>query len=210
MFTLTKEKFTESGTWGVALEEMTCPNHNMLALFDQSGYDLCPLEQEYAKVNMSNVDLVRYRKAIAKPWFDNNKTTGAHINHSYLFERKGYHGYALEQLGHWSESNHLIHKMTQIKPKWGIDFSLDYVDENRYNTMELFHYEWDDNVLDTVLDKKNDIEEIIFKTDWEEFAKYKIEKKDEWYNLDFVGQSAWTTKQLSLPEERFKLVTWGS
>ena len=209
MFKLSKENYNSMGTWGCALEQMHCPNADMLHLFDQSGYDLCPLEQEYAKVNMGEAEYIRYRRAIAKPWIlsETNKT-GPHINHSYLFERKGYHGYALEQLGHWAEGNHLIHKMTQIKPKWGIDISLDYVDSSRYNTMELFHFEWDSNNLDQVLAKKEEIEELIFNMDWQEFANYKLENKDSWINLDFVGQSAWTTKQLDLPEERFKLVAW--
>ena len=136
-----KNTFNSRGTWGTAIEQMHCPNADMLHLFDQSGYDLCPLEQEYAKKNIGEADFVRYRRAIAKPWFESHTTSGPHINHSYLFERKGYHGYALEQLGHWAEGNHLIHKMTQLKPKWGIDISLDYVDDSRYNTMELFHYE---------------------------------------------------------------------
>jgi len=208
MFKRTSHTFNSRGTWGTAIEQMHCPNADMLHLFDQSGYDLCPLEQEYAKKNIGDADFVRYRRAIAKPWFESHTTSGPHINHSYLFERKGYHGYALEQLGHWAEGNHLIHKMTQLKPKWGIDISLDYVDNNRYNTMELFHYEWDSNSLDEVLAKKEEIEEIVFSMDWQEFADFKLKYKDEWKHLDFVGQSKWTTEQLKLPKEQFKLVTW--
>jgi hypothetical protein len=152
----------------------------MLHLFDQSGYDLCPLEQEYAKKNMGEADFVRYRRAIAQPWFESHTTSGPHINHSYLFERKGYHGYALEQLGHWAEGNHLIHKMTQLKPKWGIDISLDYVDDSRYNTMELFHYEWDSHNLEEVEKRKVFIENLLETVDWNNFAKQKIAKKSEW------------------------------
>ena len=203
-----KNIFNSQGTWGTAIEQMHCPNAESLQLFDQSGYDLCPLEQEYAKVNMGEAYFVRYRRAIAKPWLLSDSKTGPHINHSYLFERKGYHGYALEQLGHWAEGNHLIHKMTQLKSKWGIDISLDYVDSNRYNTMELFHYEWDSNELDEVLTKKEEIQEILFSMDWQEFANFKLKYKDEWIHLDFVGQSKWTTEQLKLPKEKFKLVTW--
>ena len=203
-----KNTFNSQGTWGTAIEQMHCPNADMLHLFDQSGYDLCPLEQEYAKKNMGEADFVRYRRAIAKPWFESHTTSGPHINHSYLFERKGYHGYALEQLGHWAEGNHLIHKMTQLKPKWGIDISLDYVDDSRYNTMELFHYEWDSDSIDDVEQKKSAIEELLKNTDWNNFAKQKIAKKSEWAHLDFVGQSEWTTKYLGLPKERFKLVPW--
>ena len=209
MFKLSQEEFSNRVTWGTAIEQMHCPNADMLHLFDQSGYDLCPLEQEYAKANIGEAEYIRYRRAIAKPWIlsETNKT-GPHINHSYLFERKGYHGYALEQLGHWAEGNHLIHKMTQLKSKWGIDISLDYVDSSRYNTMELFHYEWDSNELDEVLAKKEEIQEIMFSMDWQEFANVKLKYKDEWIHLDFVGQSKWTTEQLKLPKEKFKLVTW--
>ena len=157
---------------------------------------------------MGEADFVRYRRSIAKPWFETHTSSGPHINHSYLFERKGYHGYALEQLGHWAEGNHLIHKMTQLKPKWGIDISLDYVDDSRFNTMELFHYEWDSDSIDEVEEKKSAIEELLIKTDWNDFAKQKIAKKSEWAHLDFVGQSEWTTKYLNLPKERFKLVPW--
>jgi len=209
MFEISNEKFSDRRTWGCAIEQMHCPNADMLYLFDQSGYDLCPLEQEYAKVNMGEAEYIRYRRAIAKPWIQSeSNNTGPHINHSYLFERKGYHGYALEQLGHWAEGNHLIHKMTQLKPKWGIDISLDYVDNNRYNTMELFHYEWDSNSLDEVESKKSVIEELLINTDWNNFAKEKLAKKPEWAHLNFVGQSEWTTKYLGLPKERFKLVPW--
>ena len=58
MFELSNEKFSDRRTWGCAIEQMHCPNADMLYLFDQSGYDLCPLEQEYAKVNMGEVLLV--------------------------------------------------------------------------------------------------------------------------------------------------------
>ena len=208
MFKNTQNTFYSRGTWGTAIEQMHCPNAESLQLFDQSGYDLCPLEQEFAKANIGEAEFVRYRRAIAKPWFESNIVSGAHINHAYLFERKGYHGYALEQLGHWAEGNHLIHKMTQIKPKWGIDISLDYVDSNRYNTMELFHYEWDSHDLDEVEKRKFFIENLLETVDWNDFAKEKIAKKAEWANLDFVGQSEWTTKYLGLPKERFKLVPW--
>ena len=74
--------------------------------------------------------------------------------------------------------------------------------------MELFHYEWDNFNLDTVLEKQIKIENLLLSTDWQEFAKFKLSKKDEWSHLDFVGQSKWTTEQLDLPEEQFKLVTW--
>jgi len=76
------------------------------------------------------------------------------------------------------------------------------------NVMELFHYEWDDHNLDNVLEKKDLIQDIVDNNDWNDVAKTKLLRKDEWQHLDFVGQSAWTTKFLNIPEERFKLVPW--
>ena len=207
-FKLSQNKFNTRRTWGTAIENMVCPHADALDRFDQSGYDLCLLEQEYAKVNMGSHDYMRYKACIKQDWYINDHAhNGVHINHSDLYERKGYHGYALEQLGHWAPGNNLLWKMIKLKPKWGIDMSIDYVDD-RGTVMELFHYEWDDTELDTVLEKKEIIELVIENNDWEDVASTKLLRKDEWQHLDFTGQSAWTTKFLGLPQERFKLVPW--
>ena len=208
MFTKSIFSFNQRGTWGNAIEQMHCPNKDSLHLFDQSGFDLCPLEQDYAKANMTETDFVRWRTAICKEWYQmDDYVTGPHINHAFLYERKGYHGYALEQLNHWADGYPILFKLSRIKPKWGIDISLDYVDE-QHNVFELFHYEWDSNSLDETESKKIQIEKIMSDTDWKDFAKRKLDKKSEWQNLNFVEQSKWTTKFLGLPEENFKLVAW--
>ena len=210
IFELSSNKFSTNGRWDKAIEQAECPIPLQLKRFDQTGYHLCPLEQEYANVNMDNLEYQWDGMAMSKDWFTHDRTTGPHINHGYLYERKGFDGEALDQLINWSKENHLLHKMSQIKPKWGIDFSLDYVDEDRSNTMELFHYEWDDNDLNAVLEKKQIIEDLVFSTDWFEFAKYKIEHKDEWIHLLYKEQSAWTTKQLNLPKEKTELHIWST
>ena len=46
-----------------------------------------------------------------------------------MFERKGYTGAALDQLTEWAKKNNLIYKLIAIRPKWGLDFSIDYVDK---------------------------------------------------------------------------------
>ena len=200
--------FNSRGTWGTAIENQVCPRLSKLAKFDQSGYDLCELEQEYAQANNATVTPMRWRQTLRQDWFEPTDTDrGVHINHADLYERKGYHGYALEQLNHWADGMPILYKMSKLIPKWGIDISLDYVD-NSGNLFELFHYEWDDHDLNTVLEVKQHIEQLLITTDWEHFAQNKIKHRDEWQHLDFVGQSEWTTQQLNLPAERFKLVPW--
>ena len=54
----------------------------------------------------------------------------------------------------------------------------------------------------------NTMRNVSENNDWENVASTKLLRKDEWQHLDFTGQSAWTTKFLGLPQERFKLVPW--
>ena len=146
---------------------------------------------------------MRYKACIKQDWVYRT-VSQMYINHSVMdvkvtdtlwFFMMGFTG------------NNLLWKMIKLKPKWGIDMSIDYVDNNGH-VMELFHYEWDDTELDTVLEKKEIIESVVLNNDWEDIAKTKLQRKDEWQHLDFTGQSEWTTNFLGLPKERFKLVPW--
>ena len=51
------------------------------------------------------------------PWLECDTTEGAHINHSWLLERKGYSGDALEQLNNWSQKHPMLFKLSKLKPK---------------------------------------------------------------------------------------------
>ena len=54
----------------------------MLDGFDQKGYDLCKLEQEYAKSKFDSHDLMRYKACIKQDWVLQNSLTRMYINHS--------------------------------------------------------------------------------------------------------------------------------
>jgi len=193
-------------TWGVALDLEYVPNADCMKHFDQNGYDLTPLEQQYAAVNLSQVEAVRWRTAIKKVWFEGNTNSGVHINHADLYERKGYHGYALEQISGYAEGNPLIYKLIHMKPKWGIDISVDYVDA--HCAYEVFHYEWDDFDFNRVQDKQMEIEQLVLDIDWEDFSICLWNMRDRWIHLDFDGQTRFKTDYLGIEPERFKLVAW--
>ena len=182
---------------------------NCVDLFDQNGYHLTKAEQTYLPYNGYNLIERRHEDCMRYDWLTWDKREGAHINHSDLFERKGFYSVALEQLKAIAEDfNPMLHKLIKMKPKWGIDISIDYVSPEA--VFEVFHYEWDSFDYDQVLEKKLEIEQFVLNQDWDEVAKTLWKKKKDWYNLDFFEQTQWRTNYFGLSPEKFKNVIWES
>ena len=175
-------------------------------MFDQNGYHLTRVEQEYAKHNGYDLSERREEHVIRQDWFQWDKHAGAHINHSDLFERKGYNGRALQQLQEYAPKNPMLYKLIHMKPKWGIDISIDFVDHDR--VFEVFHYEWDDFKFENVDNMKRRIEQVILKNNWDQVAEDLWAIRGKWIDLDFFEQTDWRTAYFSLPPEKFKNVIW--
>lgn len=177
-------------------------------LFDQNGYHLTKIEQLYAEVNGYPLKERRHETVLRQDWMEmRNATSHAHFNHCDLFERKGYSGKALEQLKRMSSKNPFLWKLIKMKPKYGIDISIDYVDTNG-NVFEVFHYEWDSFNYNEVVSKKKQIEDFVLFKDWDSVACELLERKSEWYDLEFFEQSKWRTDYFELSPEKFKQVIW--
>ena len=184
----------------------TLIDNNSVDLFDQNGYHLTKAEQAYLQYNGYKPIERRHEDCLRYDWLVWDKREGAHINHSDLFERKGFDEDAKKQLLEIAKINPMLYKLIKMKPKWGIDISIDYVSENA--VFEVFHYEWDSFNYNAVIDKKGEIEEFMLKNDWDDIAKTLWNKKDEWYNLDFFEQTQWRTDYFGLSPENFKNVIW--
>lgn len=212
---LTKSDFNQDQFWtkpipSEFIDEQMIKSANATRYFDQNGYDLCPIEQLFAQFN-SDVDLTRYRDvrvSVHKPWFSQeDKLSGYVLNHSMLLERKGYGGAALAQLEDWVRVNPLLYRLINYKTKWGLDFSLDYVDPSG-ECMEVFHYEYDDFDVNNIVQVKTQLENKITTCNFDEIVPDLISKKSQWFNLEFFDQSAWKTNYFNLAPERFKMVGW--
>lgn len=211
MIAITDQEFYTNRTWNIPvplLGEMGRLDDSWVNLFDQNGYRLCDLEKQYASPNRQPYVNHGHEHCLRKVWMTYSRvTTGAHLNHAFLFERKGYSSLALEQLQDMAKDNHLVYKLINYKGKWGVDFSIDYVDANG-NSMEILHFEYDSYNLNEIQEVKGRVEEKVTAIDWDSAAKTVLDKKDEWIDLEFFEQSKWKTDYFGLPAERFKMNAW--
>jgi hypothetical protein len=207
---LTENKFYTNRTFSKPINWNRLPSNSseLVKIFDQNGYRLTELETRYAETNNHPVVRHGHEVCLRQDWFVGGEiVTGAHLNHAFLFERKGYEGEALEQLKEFAKENNLIHKLINYKGKWGVDFSIDYVD-SLGNSMEILHFEYDSYSIKEIQEIKEMVEENVAKVDWDFAAQAVLEKKHEWINLDFFEQSKWKTDYFGLPAERFKMNAW--
>lgn len=189
-------------------------SNKAIHLFDHTGYDLCPIEQEYGKYNpFPGCELTIHRNdrhiSLQMPWYSQpHKTTDYVLNHSMILRRYALEGKALEQLKAFAKRNHLLNKVINLNPKWGFDFSLDYVNETE--AFEILHYEYDGFDYENIINAQSKIQNLVDNTDFEKTAQDLLQKKSEWFNLDFFEQSHWKCNYFGIPDERFKLVIWNS
>lgn len=209
--TLSDNKFNPVGYWEEPIgKTIFLPTLDDVALFDQNGYDLTELEKHFASTNIAGIDSHRaHRTALKQDWFTQSGSIieGPLLNHSLLFERKGYQGKALEQLQYWSQEFPFIHKIIAIKPKWGLDFSMDYADKQG-NVCELLHWEWDSFDYEEIQAVKEQVEPKLVSIDWDDAATELLKRKSEWYDLDFFAQSDWKCNFFGIQKEQFKMVIW--
>lgn len=204
---ITNNTFHKNGYFTTpTMDDEVLQDKQSVDLFDQNGYHLTKAEQAFiASSEFKKIDR-RVEDCMRQDWFVWDKKSGAHINHSDLFERKGFLGEAKDQLIKHAKYNPILYKLIKMKPKWGIDISIDYVSEDR--VFEVFHYEWDDFDFNRVDEKRQELEEFVISKDWDDVADELWSIRDRWYNLDFFEQTKWRTDYFNLSPEKFKNVIW--
>lgn len=207
---VTDNTLNSNGYWSNPIAKLLyIPTVEDLALFDQNGYDLTPLEIHFAYGNYTKPKTHReHIRALKTDWIvQSNKIEGAVLNHSLLFERKAYEGKALEELRYWARTLPIVTKLLALRPKWGLDFSMDYVDREG-NAFEVLHWEYDGFVYDEIVEVKTQVEKILVNIDWDDAGKSMLANKDQWHHLEFFEQSDWKCNYFGIPKERFKMVIW--
>lgn len=153
--------------------------------FDKDGYEVpALLERAYYEANGIKLDHeIQYHIAPVEPWYIDQEDSeqGLVLDHCMLLTRYAFAGEARQQLLHAVNQRPILQKLLNIKPKYGIDFSLDYVSHDI--VMEVIHIEQDFDNLDEANRAKERLEQIIDNTDWYEGAMKLYARKDEWINL---------------------------
>jgi len=153
--------------------------------FDKDGYEI-PTPLEHLHYEANGVELnreIQYHIAPVQEWYKdkNNSEVGLVLDHCMLLTRYAFAGEARKQLENCSIRRPILQKLLNIKPKWGIDFSLDYVDHGI--VMEVIHIEQDFDNIEEAQEAKKKLEHIIENTNWYEGAHRLMYRKSEWENL---------------------------
>jgi len=153
--------------------------------FDKDGYEVpAPLELAYYKSNnvIMNTE-IQYHIAPVQEWFTDTEKSehGLVLDHCMILTRYALAGEAREQLEEVAKNRPIVNKLLSIKPKYGIDFSLDYVTHDVI--MEVIHIEQDFTTLEEANEAKEKLEHIIDTTDWYQGVVDLQRKKHEWETL---------------------------
>ena len=164
--------------------------------FDKDGYELNKVEQLYYAANDIDISEKHLHHTANHLWWITQSDvpeTGPRLDHSLINTRWAYGGEARNQIKQHAEiRDPLLNKLLQIKPKWGLDFSLDWVDNEI--CFELFHIELDRFDRDELIEYKEKAEEIILGTDWMEAGLTIKAKRDQWSSLSSDDQSDWKAR----------------
>ena len=153
--------------------------------FDKDGYEV-PTLLERKHYEAQGIDLnneIQYHIAPVQEWFTDTEKSERYLvlDHCMLLTRYAFAGEAREQLESVKQNRPILNKLLGIKPKWGIDFSLDYIDHDI--CMEVIHIEQDFDNIESAITAKEKLESIIENTDWYDGVCALIKRKDEWINL---------------------------
>lgn len=182
----------------------TISNDSVLSLdmkyFDKEGFELNKLEQAYYRVNTIHIGHTLYHVCCQQEWIIGpyEPLQGPYFDHCMILTRFDYQDESREQLEKLAIKRPCLNKLLKIKPKYGIDVSMEYQWPDGDIT-EIFHIEIDRYSKDEILEWKYKLEDIVLNTDWRDAMNQIMLRKREWEDMNSDDQSDWRCHYLGLP-----------
>jgi hypothetical protein len=164
--------------------------------FDREGFSLSKLEKEYYEANgfMLNfhdefdkeINLDGYYSP-TEPWVKCVDHVFLYVDHSYILYKCQFVGKALEQVLEYSKKNPQLLRLAKSKCKYGLDISLDYINEEFRSFKQLFHLEYDSYDLIEFQQHKSNIEDVLNNLD-RDIANFAIKFFNPSHDNDFRCQ----------------------
>lgn len=161
--------------------------------FDRFGYELTFIESLYHQHNNipghvlvpgSPTDAA----ACIQDWMIQEKQDPhVFLDHCHLNTRYAYKGAALEQLTRLSEKYPRLVKILNIKPKFMVDFCVDYIKEGK--VVELMHIEHDFHDFEQYKSHIGLCEKFLLQVDWHQAYRDLREYFDNEYDYDEYAQA---------------------
>lgn len=159
--------------------------------FDNDGFQLNRLEQEYYNANGIYITECLGVQAAHYPWITAINTGNFIIDHSLIMTRYSYSDEAREQLEKASYDYPYLKKYLLLKPKWGFDFALEYAGENY---LEVMHIEQDFDSYHEAVNCKARFEQLVIQEDWTHFVSELEKRRAIWEPLQGMARNDWKAR----------------
>jgi hypothetical protein len=164
--------------------------------FDKDGFELTKLEQEFYVCNefKDRLNTCLNHLCWQEQWFEIESDNFV-LDHSIVLHRCSFIDEAREQLLRNIKKVPRVSYLLQTPSKWGLDLSLDFIDNNGLLT-EVIHIEFDTKTYHEFLQLKEEFENFILSTDWYHVYRYLDRHRNEWESLVGFEQNDWKAKHL--------------
>jgi hypothetical protein len=192
MILFSENKFLENPFIDTAIDDSLFTEEN-IKHFDNDGFQLNFLEQQYYRAR--GIKIVECLGVFAAhyDWCTISSGSNFILDHAMVITRCSYIGQALEQIKHHSKQYPYLKKYLLARPKWGLDFALEYVDDNGY--LEVLHFEKDFLNLEQALSSKKQLEKQLLSTNWDKFVDDLKSTKYEWQSLEGLRKNDWKARK---------------
>ena len=192
MISFTNNRFVDNPIITTSIDDALFTEDN-IRYFDNDGFKPNLLEKEYYKAQGIRLEDCLGFLGARYSWCTISDMPNFILDHSMVLTRCGYGGAALEQIEHHSQQFPYLKKYMLARPKWGLDFALEYVDQDGY--LEVLHIEKDFANLQQAKITKAMLEQKLSNTDWISFVADLKDSKAEWQQLEGLHRNDWKARR---------------